>query len=674
MRRLTAFTVASFFAVSCGSAAQSVTGTAGLAAGYLETGGPDVSHQREDSAEGLSFWGGLSLFGERSALQFEWRGLGAPDAFLRGAAFRPHWRFEGFAQRRSYLAGGDVRFAWDPESGALDLRAIPMLAAYRPDPSGSPIGAFNPATLAALSDVLPSGAPGWRQDEFGLSLSTRSLEKGFSVALNGTVRDATLPRTFPVATGFTPIYLPFLLDGPIGNELGVLEVPERTREKTVALEVRAFQKSGPWRWEEDLSLEDYRLARLVTSWESPFPGPSLSEPGAFSGVSGKARLLVRGKGVWASLQRDYAVGRGEAGSRTREDTRLRAGLEHQFTNGVRLFAESGWRERSDRVRLEDQGLHPVFQGPYYDLFLGPYPALAFPRTNPWRAFKVSIGAEAKAWEARVSGTDSRYPNLYGRHKKRFEARLRWTPATGLDFILEPAWTRVSDLNPDADFLDPLGNAERQSSAFLPTGARNWRSLSFTTRWRRGPFVASYSREEQRSSDAPGLRGRRSQTLFSGLNAERGLFSFGANARLNRSDLDLAATTYGGFFDAPDPLDPSHRLPLAEHWERRAQAVSAFLERRLREGSVGFEGRWNREASETFGVLDSPRSFSFWRAAFFAGRSFGPVQIHIETGLEGYASDDPLFRPATSPGPYLWAGLGERPGRRAFAVCNFSYRF
>ncbi len=655
--------------------AAQTTGTAGAAAGYLQPGGPDVSHQREGSTGGLSFWGSLSRFGKETSLQLEWRGALSPDFHLRAAGFRPAWVLEASADQRSYLADGAARFAWDPATGALDPRAAPALAVYLPDPTGSPAGRFDPATLGRLRDGLPEGAPGWRQQEFSLTLRTLTTPWGVSAGLEATVKEGTLPRTFVVATGFTPVYIPFFLDGPVGEPLGVLEVPERFRERDLGLRLAAFQKAGAWRWEESLGFSVFRLTRLVDAWANPFPGPALREPRAFFGTSGRLNLSARGPGLWASVEHEYRDGRGEAGWRVTQTTRLRLGADRAVGGGTTLFAEAGWRGRSDRVALADQGPHPVFQGAFYDLIYGPLAAPAPRRAYPWRERALSVGARAKHWEVALGGRDGTYENRYGRRRQSLEGRLRWSPLQGLDLLAEPAWVRVTELVPEADAFVTELDTEAQSAAFRPADARSGRLLGLTARLRRGPGVLSYTHREQEWGPAAGLRSRRSEELFGALQARRGPYRLTASARLSDASLDLAATTYAAAADPADPADPLHRLPLAEHWSRTDEAASLLLERDVAgPATVGAECRWLRQRSAAGRVLDDSRDYRYLKAGLYVGREFGALTFRVEGGVEKYASRDPLFRPASAPGPYLWAGLTERPGTRGYLTGHLAWRF
>ena len=177
------------------------TGGAGASAGYIESGGPDVLHQRDSSYSGPSLFGALSSFTNAADLRFEWLGVGTPDFHINGLSYWPNLVLEASVDQRAYLVAENARFAWDPDSGVLDSRVPALLQGYRPY-SGSAVGYFDPATIPAARSLLSESSPGWAMRDYRLELRSRDKDQGFAMTIAGTDREGMLPRTFVTATGF----------------------------------------------------------------------------------------------------------------------------------------------------------------------------------------------------------------------------------------------------------------------------------------------------------------------------------------------------------------------------------------------------------------------------------------------------------------------------------------
>lgn len=647
-------------------------GEVSATAGVLEGGGPDIAHQREDSLEGLSISGALGVFGGSNAAHFDGAGLGSPDFRLRGAFYQKDLVLEFSGIQRAYLFGGDARFAWDPQSGVLDGRVPGILAQYRPY-SGSPVVHFDPATLIQARSLLPEGSPGWVLREGHLGVRTTDRPTGFEVALDWTQREGLFPRTFVTATGFTPLLTPVTVDLPVGNPLGVVEVPERLDERSMAFSLRAFARRGSWRWEGSARVEGFTQDRPVDVWQSPFPGPEIRQPRSYEASSSRLRFEGKSPEVRIRVEYLYRKGDGEGGRRTLEDAR--ADIQWSRTRGDSTWYLRGVGFlRNDWADIYPQGPHPVFAGPFYDL-LGPRQAESHAHSRPIREVRAEGGLRTRAWDVSATLRDLRRKDAYAGRCVTAEASVRWTPIRPLVFTLRPFYTWASRLDPAADALGHHADWQ-QAKNFLPADARNWKGANGSIRFARGMWYAQYTGSVVTSPPDLGLRSRSFHDLTAGATAENEKWKLSALARLSSSMLSLDATTYASPGDALDPMDPSHRAAIPERWERRGGSVRLELERDLPGGhEIGLRGRYEDQRLTTEGTLDSGRRYQYWRSGLFGRLQRGLMRWEVECGVEGYHRTDPMFLPPDPPpGPYLWAGLTERPGTRPYASLTFAVRF
>ena len=647
-----------------------VSGEGTVTGGALQSGGPDVSHQQPFSSDGVWLSGTLSAFEVSKTFDLHWEGIGTPDFRLQGTLFREGWLLEASVVQRAYLVGGDARFAWDPWTGVLDTRVAESLQQYVPL-KGSAVGQFNTSALPAARILLPDSSPGWAMRDYALTFRTLGSDRGVEVSVLSNERSGVVPRTFVTATGFAPALTPLTADLPIGAPLGVVEVPDRFSERTLGVEARAFILVGAWRWEGSASAERYEFRRLITDWASPFPGPDIREPAAFRGTQALLRVSGRGPNGSFSVERTEQWGRGDAGERQTGVTRIRADFRHKVAGGT-WFLKALVAHRDDRASLEPAGPHPVFQGPYYDL-LGPRlasaPLRAYPTTDAW----IEGGLQSKRFE--VSGRLRQFhsPNSYAQDQTTLLVLLAAMPVSGLRLEIRPNLARASNLNPKAD---ELNGGWSQSARFLPSNARDWKGVDATVRYEKGPFAVRGFYSLRDSGDAPGLQRRESDDLFVGFNRPAGPWTFRASGRLTHSDLGGTFTTYALPGDPVDPADPTHRLPMGGSWRRQGQSAQTDIQRVVSDlGTLGLLALWDHQVLQTHGVLDQPRHSQLLQAGFFLSRSRGAFGFRAEAGVESYRLQDPVFVPhSPPPGPYLWAGLTERPGTRGYIKLDLTWKF
>lgn len=671
MRRCGLLTLCLLAAAIPGAQALAQTlGSAGFTAGYLESSGPDVSHEREASLEGVSLFGTLSSFGGSASLQLEWRGVGTPDYRLRGISYWPRWTLEASVVQRAYFVGGDARFAWDPWDGTLDSRVSSAVRTYRPV-QGSPVGHFQAATLPGARALLPESSPGWAMRDCLVELRSRGGDRGIAFTLAGTDREGLVPRTLLTATGFAPGLSPLTEDLPLGNPLGVVEVPERFRERDLSVSLLGFCTVRTWRWEGQASYGRLRARRLVTDWLNPFPGPSISEPSVFWGSQGRLRVGGRGPHGYAAFEGSLSKGSGDAGERKYRTYRLKAGYSKPLKGKTRWFIEGRASDLKDDVRIGPQGPHPIYRGPYYEL-LGPIPAESHAHTHPMQEMEVRGGATGKAWEASAVWTHTRSPESYARRVDVLGFRFAFSPLRKLRIELGPSWTWAGSLNPDADSLDGL----EQSRSFRPSDARNWQGLDFSAQYASGPLLVRYTLGATTSPPYVGLRRRERQELLASFSRDRGPWSLRATARISSSTLSMTASTYAYPSDPADPEDPTHRYPIGDEWRRRGASGLWKVERALSgTAAAGWIGRWEYQALSAHHRLDDPRSYHYCRTGFYYRKEAGRLGTLLSAGAESYHSSDPSFTAGgVPPGPYLWVGLTERPGTRGFVAASVSFRF
>ena len=653
--------------------AAQVSGEGTLSGGALQSGSPYVNHQQPFSSEGLWFSGTLSSFDASKSFGLQWQGVGTPDFRLRGTLFQPGWLLEASVVQRAYLVGGDARFAWDPWTGQLDARVSQTISHYLPH-QGSAVGAFAPGTLTAAQGLLPESSPGWAMRDYALTMRTLGAARGLEISVLSNERAGVLPRTFVTATGFTPAATPFTANLPVGAPIGVLEVPDRFSEQSFGLDARGFITAGTWRWEGEAFAERYRLHRFLTDWASPFPGPDVREPAYFRGSQFMLKVSGRCASASVSVERSEQWGHGEAGERKTGVTRIRADYHDALGKGT-WFVRGFAARRDDGASLAPAGQHPVFQGPYYDLF-GPRVAPMILRAYPYSDVWVEGGVRSALWE--VSGRMRRFqsPNSYAQDQDSVQLFLAWTPAPGLRLELKPSLTRASNLNPKADKFGGLGGGWEQATNFRPVNARDWRGVDATVRYQHGPLMARALYSLRDSGDAPGLQRRESDDLFLGYNATRGRWTVKASGRLNHSNLSGVFTTYALPGDPTDPEDPTHRLPTGENWRRQGQSAQVKVARELTDvGTLGLLGLWDHEALTTRQVLDQPRHYQFAQAGLFWAKARGALGFRAEVGFQSFRQQDPVFVPAPPPpGPYLWAGITERPGTSAYIRLNVTLKF
>jgi hypothetical protein len=654
-------------------AAAQVSGEGTASAGGLQSGGPDVSHQQPFSSEGLWFSGDLSSFDPTKAYALQWQGLGTPDFRFRGTYFQPGWLLDFSVTQRAYLVGGDARFAWDPWSGTLDARVPQVLSAYRAYP-GSLVGAFVPSTLTAAQGLLPDSSPGWAMRDYALTFRTLGSDRGVEVSLLSNERSGIVPRTLVAATGFTPVVTPLTAGLPVGSPLGVLEVPDRFSERSMGLDVRGFVTWGSWRWEGEASAERYEFHRLITDWQSPFPGPNVSEPGRFWGTQAMLKVSGRSPNASVSVERTEQWGHGEAGERRTAVTRIKADA-HGAAGKATWFVRGYASHRDDDVSLEPPGLHPVFQGPYYDL-LGPRLAPMILRVYPYSDLWVEGGLRSMLWEVSARVRHFQSPHSYAQDQDSVLIFLAWTPVRGLRLELRPGATRASNLNPQADKYAGLGGGWQQATNFRPVNARDWNSLEARVSFQEGPLMTRALYSLQDSGDAPGLQRRERWEVFAGYGATLGPWSLRASGRAGRSDLSGTFTTYASPGEPVDPADPTHRLPLGENWRREGQSAQVDLERSVMDvGTFGLVGLWDHEALTTLRVLDQPRHTQYAQVGLFWRRARGAFGFRAEAGVQSLRQQDPIFVPAQPPpGPYLWTGITERPGTRGYVRLDMTWKF
>lgn len=650
--------------------AAQVSGEDTVSGGTLQSGGPDVTHGEEASGDGLWFSGNLSDFQPSRTFGLQWEGVGTPDFRLRGTLFQPGWLLEATVNQRAYFVGGDARFAWDPGTGVLDTRVPESIGHYLPL-AGSNAGQFDPGTLTAARALLPESSPGWAMRDFALTFRTLGQDRGIEISAISTERDGVVPRTLVTATGFAPAPSPLTVNLPVGAPFGVVEVPDRFFERSVGLSARAFATSGAWRWEGSALVERYQFHRLVTDWANPFPGPPLHEPGYYRGTQGMVRMGGRSPNASVSVEFSDRWGHGEGGERHLSDTRLRGEYHDKLGTGS-WFVQGLAARRRDDVALEPAGLHPVFQGPYYDL-LGKRYAPAIPHTYPTDEAWGEGGIRSPRGEISARFSHFHSPNTYARDRDTLSLLLAATPLRGLRLEVRPSRTWASDLNPGAD---RLSGGWVQARGFLPVTARDWKGLDATARYMRGPFMLRGTYSLMDSPDAPGLRRRESDELFAGMNLPAGAWVLRGSARLTHSDLSGTFTTYALPGDPVDPEDPSHRLPMGERWRRGGGSLQADLERAIDDvGTVGLLGRWDHQDLRTDRVIDQPRRYQYGKAGLFWSKGTGAWSLRAEAGVESYENNDVLFLPADPPpGPYLWAGLTERPGTRAYVQVDLTFKF
>ncbi len=663
---------AALMSVTLGAAAQ-VTGESGASAGALQSGGPDVSHQQPFSSEGPWLSGTLSTFEPSKSLSLQWLGVGTPDFRLRGTLFQAGWLLEASVVQRAYLVGSDARFAWDPWSGTLDSRVPATLQNYAPL-KGSPVGQFNPGTLPLAQGLLPNSSPGWAMRDYALTFRTLGTDHGVEISILSNERSGTVPRTFVTATGFAPAVTPLTANLPIGAPFGVVEVPDRFTEQTMGLDARGFFTVGTWRWEGEAMVERYRLHRLITDWANPFPGPDIREPAYFWGTQVLLKFSGRSANANLSVERTEQWGNGEAGERKTGVTRIKADY-HAARGKDTWFLRGFAAHRDDAVSLEPAGPHPVFQGPYYDL-LGPRTAPMILRIYPYTDVWVEGGVRSALWE--VSGRVRHFqsPKSYAQDQDSFQLFLAWTLVRGLRLELKPSLTRASNLNPAADKFGGLGGGWQQASNFRPVNARDWKGVDATLRYQGGPFMVRALYSIRDSGDAPGLRRRENGELFGGYTATLGVWTLRASGRASASDLSGAFTNYAAPGDPVDPEDPTHRLPMGEHWRRRGQSAQADVEREFADvGTFGLLGLWDHQDLTTRMVIDQPRHYQFGQAGLFWSRGWASLRLRAEVGFQSLRQQDPIFVPyQPPPGPYLWTGLTERPGTRGYVRLDVAWKF
>lgn len=646
------------------------TGSAGFSAGYLESGGPDVLHQRESSYEGPSLFGAFSSFGKASDFQLEWIGVGTPDFHLRGVSYWPGLVLEASVDQRAYLAASNARFAWDPWDGTLDARVPGVLAQYRPYDS-SPVGHFDPATIPAARGLLPESSPGWAMRDYVIELRSRGRERGFAVTLTASDREGFLPRTFVTATGFAPSVTSLTQALPVGQPFGSVEVPERFREKNCTLAVMGFLAAGTWRWEGQAAFGRFQSKKLTTFFASPFPGPPIEEAPPFWGSVGRIRLSGRGAHGYVTLECTKSEGQGDAGERKYGTIKLDAGYSMAFKGKTTWFVEARALDFKDSATIGPQGLSVVYRGPYYGIF-GPIPAGAPVRTYPMQSLDVEGGFRGPGWEASGRLQHLRLPEAYARRLDTLSAKMVFTPLKGLKVELRPSWTWAGAVDPAADSLDGLN----QAANFRPGSARDWSGGDASAEYRAGPFLLRYLVATYTSSPDVGLTRRDRQEFLASFYKAMGPWSLRASARAATSYLSLSATTYALPGEALDPVDPTHRYPIGDEWRRRGTSGFWKLERALSKVmAVGWAGRWEYDLLSTHHRLDDPRSYHYWRTGLYFQQEIGPLGYRVEAGAESYRASDPAFEAAgVPPGPYLWTGLTERPGTRGFVSFQLAYRF
>lgn len=673
-RRLPLLTLPWLLALAALPCPAQVVGTTGAGAGTVESGGPDVSHLREATVAGPSLDGTLDGYWPGQSLRFQYLGLGTPDFALQGGLFQKTWTIEVSVTQRAYLAGGGLRFAWDPQTGVLDGRVRPLLASYLPYP-GSGVGRFDPATVAQASLFLPAdGYPGWAQRDYRLAFTTLGTRRGVEVAVSASVRQGTLPRTLITATGFAPALTPLTADLPIGSPRGVVEIPDRFTQRTFAVDLSGFATFGAWRWDGGVSFARFHMGRPVTTWASPFPGPSIREPASFNGTSAGFRLEGRGGGTTVSIEHTYRWGRGEAGERTYEDTSARVRREGGAGRKERWFVEARGLWHTDRASLVPLQPSVIYRGPYYRL-LGRRYADTFPYAWPYRQYGASAGLEGGRWSAALLLHRLETPRAYARALTELSVALSVTPLKGLRLEAKPTWSRATGLDPLSDaYLG--GGGWAQAADFRPAGARNQSGGSFSARFSRGPFVANATYGVLDAGPQVGLRRRAWSEVFAALAFHPSPWFVQLSGRVFRSDLLLSATTYALPGEPLDPLDPSHRLPMEEEWRRRGGALLVNAKRPISKAdTVGARVRWDHEGLSTRQILDLPRAYDYLHAGIYVEHRRGPLAYELEGGVEGYHGQDPLLRfGAVPPGPELWAGLTERPGTRLFIAARMALRF
>ena len=179
-----------------------------------------------------------------------------------------------------------------------------------------------------------------------------------------------------------------------------------------------------------------------------------------------------------------------------------------------------------------------------------------------------------------------------------------------------------------------------------------------------------------SWEAPGLQRRESGEIFAGVASRSGPWTLRSSGQLSLAKLSGKFTTYALPGEPVDPADPGHRLPMGERWRRSAHSVQADIARTtVPVGTFGFLGRWDHETLATDFVLDQPRRYQYARVGCFCSRNRGALGLRAEVGVESYHLQDSAFLPSSPPpGPYLWAGLSERPGTRAYLRLNVTWKF
>jgi hypothetical protein len=646
------------------------TGSAGITAGSLESGGPDVLHQREGSYEGPALFGALSSFGKGASLQLDWNGVGTPDFHLRGVSYWSGLALEASVDQRAYLAASNARFAWDPWDGTLDARVPAALGRYRPY-GASPVGHFDPATIPAARGLLPESAPGWAMRDYVVELRSRGRERGFALTLTANEREGLMPRTFVTATGFAPSLSALTQGLPIGRPFGSVEVPERFRERSCAIALMGFITAGTWRWEGQASFGRFESKKLTTYFASPFPGPPVDEAPPFWGGVGRVRFSGRGAHGYVTLEGSRSEGRGDAGERTYGTLKLEAGYSNAFKGKTAWFVEGRAFDFRDTVTIGPQGLSAVYRGPYYSL-LGPIPAGAPVRTDPMQSLDAEGGFRGPRWEASGRLLHLRQPEAYARRLDTLSAKLAFAPWRGLKVEVRPSWTWAGAIGPGADSLDGL----EQAANFRPSNARDFSGVDVSAEYRAGPLLLRYLLGTYTSSPDAGLTRRDRQEALASFFEAMGPWSLRASARAATSYLALSGTTYALPGEALDPVDPTHRYPIGDEWRRRGSSGCWRLERALSKTvAAGWAGRWEYDRLSTHRRLDDPRSYHYWRTGLYIQQEIGPLDYRVEAGAECYRASDPAFEAAgVPPGPYLWTGLTERPGTRGFVALQLAYRF
>jgi len=660
-----------FSALACSPAwLAQVTGGAGLSAGYVEGGGPDVLHQRESSYDGPSLFGALSSFSKSADCHLEWLGVGTPDFHARGISYWPSFVLEATVDQRAYLAAANARFAWDPWDGTLDSRVPEIVRQYRAYDS-SPVGHFDPATIPAARGLLPESSPGWAMRDYSVELRSRGRDEGFALTVSGADREGLLPRALITATGFAPAGAAVGGDLPIGQPFGSVEVPERFRERSYTISALAFTTAGSWRWEGQAAYGRFEAEKLTAYFANPFPGPPIEEAPPFWGSVARLRFSGRGPHGYVTAEGTKSEGRGDAGERKYGSARVAAGYSDTFKGATCWFVDGRAFDFKDSVAIGPQGLSVVYRGPYYGL-LGPIAAGHPTRTYPMQELDVEGGFRGKTWEASASVQRERLPEAYARRLDTLTAKLSFVPAKGLRLELRPSWTWAGSLDPSADSLNGL----EQAADFRPSGARDWKGLDFTAQYRSGPLLFRYLLGTTASPPDIGLTRKDHQELLASYSEVLGPWSLRATARSFTSFLSLSATTYALPGEPLDPEDPSHRYPILDEWRRRGSSGFWKIERSLsKESAVGWAGRWEYDFLSTHHHLDDPRSYHYWRTGLYFQKQAGPFEYRLEAGAESYRASDPAFEASgVPPGPFLWTGLTERPGTRGFVAGQFAYRF